>query len=636
MNWKPRGILLLFLAFTVFTGLAVWRMSDGWSSSFEEQELMSLGREATAAARQAQAYNEMFSDRLLELAGRELALRQNDPEARLPRTEFLQSEFAALSLIKIDKDNNYKVDWVMLQSAFQNKWPMEKVKTMLLEMPLASVRARDTVWFRLPDPSQSLFAMMLDVTLPSGESAIAVGWLPTSSLARLSDAFKATGREFFVVDERGYALAFDEQQYVGALLEKDPLVAETMKRRQLSWAGKSKNLSGQKVWAATEKVNASNLYVGVARAQSLLGHFPLGRTIELALWGLALACLVWFSLQRSSQPVNAVTAVEPKVEPVQAIPQTPAPQVNNDELFKQISGRIANSFSGPISSILGHLQMARAKLKSDVVEEHLATIEREARRVRETLDNLQLLSEPEAHQKKKIDLQESVLLALEEMKGELHVKGIKIVRDLKPTAQIMATTESLKFALTEILKVAAEAMLGSHERKITVTSIQVDQTVKLLVEDSGDVHLNTGASDQIGLGLTAVRGVVQSLGGTVSVEHRSGSQGNIVRLEFPAVANSSPTVSKSLDLSDKPLASVQELDSDIEDFIFKSPKPQILQAKVPLIETESFDLPPPVKRNSSEAPVVFGMELSEESPVQASNQQTFVVNIRKPKVRTKN
>lgn len=616
MNWKPRGIVLLFLAFTVFAGVAVWRISEGWVQNFEEQELLSLEREATASARQTQAYNEMFSNQLLELAGREISLRQTDPDARLPRSEFLQSEFAAVSLIKANRDQNYKVDWVLLQSAFQNKWPMEKVKTMLLEMPLAQARARDMVWFRLPEASQTLFALLINVTLPSGENAVAVGWLPTTSLSRLSDAFKSTEREFFIVDERGYALAFDEQQYVGALLEKDPMVAETMKRRALSWSGQSKNLSGKKVWVAAEKVHASNLYVGVARAQTWAGHFPFGRTFELILWGLALAALVWWRLEETKKPVAAVVENFEPTEMKQIEVATPAAALTNDELFKQFSGRIAKSFSGPISSILGHLQMARAKLTNNNVEEHLATIEREARRVRETLDSLELLSEPETHEKKKVDVQEVVLLALDEMKADLHMKSIRIVRDLKPTADIMARTEALKFALTEILKVSSDAMLGCADRKITLSSIQVGETVKIMIEDTGDTYLSAGSTDQVGLGLTAVRGVVQSLGGTVSVEAQTGSQGNVIRLEFQAV----PKAVVAMPIEAKPLEIKSNDEDEIEDFIFKSPK--------------SPPSPTVAARSSSEAPVVFGMELSEESPVQASHQKTFVVNIRKPKVRT--
>jgi len=635
MNWKPRGIFLLALAFTSFAGLAVWRMSDGWMSNAEDQELMSLSREATAAARQAQAYNELFSERLIDLAGREIALRQTDPEAKLPRGEFLQSEFAALSLIKLDREGHNKVDWVLLQGAFQNKWPMEKVKTMLLEMPLDQVRARDSVWYRLPEASQPLFALLVSVTLPSGDNAVAAGWLPASNLGGLSDAFKSTGREFFIVDERGYALAFDEQQYVGALLEKDPVVADTMKRRALSWSGKSKNLSGQKIWAATEKVNSSNLFVGVARAQSWAGHFPFGRTVELILWGLALASLVWWWMERNRDKTTYVPAAQ-LPEPV--APPTPVkvPEPNHDELFKQFSGRIARSFSGPLSSILGHLQLTRAKLGHNNVEEHLSNIEKEARKVRETLENLELLSEPEVLSKKKVDLQEAVLLALEEMKGELHVKGIQIVRDLKPTATIMATPEALKFALVEILKVSTDAMLGALDRKITVTSLQVEQTVKLIVEDTADVHLTTGSSDQIGLGLTAVRGVVQNLGGKVSVETKAQGQGNIVKLEFPAVATTEVAKPTLAELPDKMLDEDQD---EEEDFIFKLPSsPAVLNGKPALTfaESEGLGLPSildPVR--STEAPVVFGMELSEESPVQASREQTFVVNIRKPKVRKK-
>lgn len=628
MNWKPRGIILLFLAFTVFAGLAVWRVSDGWVQNFEEQELLSLEREATASARQTQAYNEMYSDQLLELAGREMALRQTDPEARLPRSEFLQSEFAAVSLIKSNRDQNFKVDWVLLQSAFHNKWPMEKVKTMLLEMPLAQARARDAVWFRLPEASQTLFALLINVTLPSGEDAVAVGWLPTTSLSRLSDAFKSTEREFFIVDERGYALAFDEQQYVGALLEKDPMVAETMKRRSLSWSGKSKDLSGKKVWVAVEKVHASNLYVGVARAQTWAGHFPFGRTIELILWGLALAALVWWRLKETKKSSVVVLESSEDVEDEQPM-MAPTPVVasqNTDELFKQFSGRIAKSFSGPISNILGNLQMARAKLTNNNVEEHFANIEREARRVRETLDSLELLSAPtETFDKKKVDVQEVVLLALDEMKADLHMKNIRVVRDLKPTADIMARADSLKFALTEILKVSSEAMLGCADRKITIGSVQVGETVKITIEDTGDTHFNSGATDQIGLGLTAVRGVVQSLGGEVRVDAQTGTQGNIVTLEFPAVAKISTPVSKPVEIK-----ASNEDEDEMDDFIFKSPKSStFVPAPTPPVVRSNVEA-----HSNSEAPVVFGMELSEESPVQASHQQTFVVNIRKPKVRT--
>ena len=632
MNWKPRGIILLFLAFTAFAAVAVWRVSDGWVENFEEQELLSLEREASASARQTQAYNEMFSDQLLELAGREMALRQTDPEARLPRSEFLQSEFAAVAIIKANRDQNFKVDWVLVQSALQNKWPMEKIKTMLLEMPLAQARARDAIWFRLPEASQTLFALMINVSLPSGENAVAVGWLPTTSLSRWSDAFKSTEREFFVVDERGYALAFDEQQYVGALLEKDPMVAETMKRRSLSWSGKSKDLSGKKVWVAVEKVHASNLYVGVARAQTWAGHFPFGRTVELILWGLALAALVWWRLEETKKSSVVVLETTPAVEEPQST-VAPAPaivQPNTDELFKIFSGRIAKSFSGPISNILGHLQMARAKLPNSNVEEHFANIEREARRVRETLDSLELLSEPtDTHEKKKVDVQEIVLLALDDVKADLHVKNIRVVRDLKPTADIMARADSLKFALTEVLKVSSESMLGCADRKITVTSVQVGETVKITIEDTGDTHFRSGATDQIGLGLTAVRGVVQSLGGSVRVDAQAGRQGNIVTLEFPAIAKPAPVVQPV------EVKAINEDEDEMDDFIFKSPKSSAVVVPPQIVSpSNSNSSASSTSRSSSEAPVVFGMELSEESPVQASHQQTFVVNIRKPKART--
>ncbi len=580
MHKKLFGALMLGLVFlTLILGVGFNLIS---SRARVQDRLLSLQTENASVSEFIQAQSEQLVAELISVIV--LDQGKNLSEA----DHFLRSSFVAASQLRFGAGQSWVIDSSFLKPGLTARWPAGSLEQMLSQLPLARLEAESLVWARLQDPQGlPLFAILSKAQDPQGQDRIVWGLLSPTAWSSLSRVSKMNLDEFILVDDRGFAYAYTQQQYVGASLENHPVVASVLRDRNLSIHGAFKNLLDQNILVAGNKIPQTNLFSISARTSP--SPLPgLWSFIGLSLLGLFAAGLISFVaanilfepfqkayayFQQSlidlamGRPLRApdfyvaelygMKEVIEKLqgaEMVQSQEESKPKEDGKFEAYQQVGTGLAQALKGPLAAILGHAQLARSKSEEDSLKQHFVVIEREARKAREAVENLAKVVAGDESQSKRVELREILLSVLALFKMDIAQKGIKLSKDLQSAASIQADPAQLRVALEEIVKNAVEALGPNGEKEIAVSLVEGEDKVILKIKDTGegmspeilakifDPFFSAKSSDEAsGMGLTVAKGVIRQVGGKIRVESEPGL-GTEVSLEFPVLglASSKP------------------------------------------------------------------------------------------------
>jgi signal transduction histidine kinase len=207
----------------------------------------------------------------------------------------------------------------------------------------------------------------------------------------------------------------------------------------------------------------------------------------------------------------------------------------------------SSALKGPLMAILGHAQLAKAKSTENQVRAHSESIEREARRAKEILEQLQTWSdEPkDAKSDEKVALQGVLNEALLVRENLLKDKGIELVTDLHAVPLINGSQEKLQAAILNIIDNACEALQKRPRKQLKIQLDFLRDHIYLVFTDTGvgmsrDVKDHAfepffkafESPDRIGLGLALVQKAVKLAGGTCHIESSPG-EGAVITLKIP-------------------------------------------------------------------------------------------------------
>ena len=219
----------------------------------------------------------------------------------------------------------------------------------------------------------------------------------------------------------------------------------------------------------------------------------------------------------------------------------------------QMAAGVAHDFNNILGTILGRAQLALLKTETENPDpvrltEDLRVLARVALQGAETIKRIQKFTRSrEDTPRVPLDLNEIVIDALEMTRPKWKIEceslgqPIVIENDLPEVPPVLGNGNDLSQALANLIFNAVEAMPDGGTLRIR--SRQEDEWVVLEVEDSG-VGMSRETRAKVfepffttkqtgnGLGLSIVRGIVESHGGEISVVSEEG-RGAMFRMKFP-------------------------------------------------------------------------------------------------------
>lgn len=219
-------------------------------------------------------------------------------------------DFAVVSLMTMGAGGQWGVSWIekgplFSQMSTAQKWqgeapviaPDQEI-ALLKSLPYERLREGDVHWQRMSDGAgRPLWALAISVetqagnnpvgalggALPdgvdyhsvpvgSGGRAVVVGFFARNPLLSATEDFIGSTSTAFVIDSRGYVATHSDKEVVGALLRDDPAVKEIFSARSSAGATRYENAEGEKIFAAFEQVDRTNLYVVMSTPESVVGN----------------------------------------------------------------------------------------------------------------------------------------------------------------------------------------------------------------------------------------------------------------------------------------------------------------------------------------------------------------------------
>ena len=215
----------------------------------------------------------------------------------------------------------------------------------------------------------------------------------------------------------------------------------------------------------------------------------------------------------------------------------------------QMSTAIAHEINQPMAAIRTFTASARLLLgkgKQEQVGQSLEEISFLTERMAKITAELKTFARKASVEYKVVDLREALNRAIALMRTVCEQEGVIVqLRDLEDQVPVNGDIIRLEQVFVNLLRNAADAMQGYHEKKILVTLRSINDCVIILVEDNGtgiepeimdllfDPFFTTkDVGKGVGLGLSISYGIVKDFGGNIRVENLETGGARFV-IEFP-------------------------------------------------------------------------------------------------------
>ncbi len=230
----------------------------------------------------------------------------------------------------------------------------------------------------------------------------------------------------------------------------------------------------------------------------------------------------------------------------------------------RLSAGLAHEINNPLSFILANLNYLRSQLETDVsrigpseLQELLDACKESfdgAERIRRIIQNIKLFSRLDDIPPTRVNVQEVLELALGEVRPQLS-PSVELVRDFHDVPPIFASANGLQQVFLGLLANAAQAIKegAPPAPRLRVATRQLeDGRIAIEIQDNGKgispEHLHRvfepfftskQQGSTTGLGLSVCHGIIQSLGGEITVDSTLG-QGATFRVLLPSPSKDAP------------------------------------------------------------------------------------------------
>ncbi len=540
---------IFFLTFLVFIGAVVWRVDQVmFGDKLAWGEAQSRGQ--MAAINHALETEVQSLKDLLVLSYSEVELGRKDYSANRP-----YSHFQMMSKLLPPNPKDDRKDWQVVSTFFMENSNVQKWATPYLSLALKSVKESDLKGhsahvYALMDPSRKPYLLVLT----RGGANWYAGLLNTGVFQEMMDRQKGQKSTVFIVNLQGQTLGHTVSEYVGSLLTEDPLVSELIKSSVGSGFGSFKNLRGEMVQGLYEQIEGTNLYAVITTPVQALSANRASVRWQLLLMGAGLGLIglaFFFFSDRNSRAAGMPTlAVAPMPTPSQA----PAPGVVNSsqtnssgdkmKAYTQVASSLSHELRSPLTSILGHVQLAMNQVTDAKSQNHLQKIETEARAAREIVQKLLIFAGEDKVSTSKVGLETILNKALKNVEGKLIFKGIKLSKQIDSVTPFPLAADLVGKAIDNVLQNAIEAMERAPKKELTVKLQAQGSQIHLSIADTGEgissenlgkvfdpFFTTRSGSNHVGLGLSTALGIFKEAFGEMRIESEKG-RGTSVEVHF--------------------------------------------------------------------------------------------------------
>ncbi len=478
------------------------------------------------------------------------------------------------------------------------------------KLPFDKIQEQGFALYKIQDgQNRPLYAVLFEIEghrNTKNNKAFLLGLSSQNPIESVTEDYKGTGGRLYLLNDKAFVAAHTEKNYVGDSFSEDPIYKDIAHSGRSQQARIFTDLSGHSAYAYYEKVEHSNLYAvisapHIAGADIAAQRWQAGAPTILALLGLFGVLAFFFTKfatyekiaevgaeKLPEQTLSQQPAVEAAVddefesihqkvlesnslktelmkkglasinpfaqekllapEPVVAQPLAIV-EVKDDtsiQLLKDMSKGISRIFTERISGMLAQASLILAKTNDEEIKSHAKAIEKESRKSRELLRELEQFSGDLARAKSSISLSEVCIAAVQSVQSQLDLEEINLSLDVDSEIKVQAHIEKLQSAIEKILRNSIEAMRGRDEKSLKIQTKILSGQAELVISDNGigmskDVQAKIFTpfyrafenTDSNGLGLSYVQGVIASLAGEISVHSNPGT-GTEMKIKLPA------------------------------------------------------------------------------------------------------
>jgi signal transduction histidine kinase len=544
-SW-PKSENIIVAGFVLALSLGGFLYLPIWKSQGHREDKKSLQQNVDLATRWMNLKISSLNSELRMVLKEEAALRQeiNQFDMSPPLGQSIKStSFLAVGLTAVNAQGVWEAEWMSALNPVQS-WGKAEFTKMIPLLPLGEVNEAKTTIVRVSDPSgQPIIAYLKRVVLKqsdSGSSGVVVGLLPINEFASVGLPFKGGSTELLVSDSLGNAFVTPEQQSVGGSLQRHPMWSQynqLASREEFEFDSESGSN-----FALVRSIPQTNLLMLASSPLRTLWSYIATFFIPLSVLILALSFsfyavvrlfkINWGDLQIQSKKASEQSASYSVKQLDLDIAKSAEQKEASIDSVKAIVAGTAYRLQVPLLGILGQSQLAKAKKPSSEVLLHIDFVESEARNLKTQVDQMVKWSENDRASKKPFELSNVISSAVAAFKKLPLANGVR-VSDLSvgATGTFVGESESLKNAIVEVLKNAAEAMLDISDKSIVLKASQDAHRVRLMIEDSGrgltstqqdkifdPLYSTKKSGKSVGLGLAVGVAAAKSLGGRLFYE----------------------------------------------------------------------------------------------------------------------
>lgn len=536
--------IIFFLTFSIFVAGLVWRteqvVSTDKMASYQSEiraQVIGISKALNSEVKNLES--------IIQLSYNEIDRTKSDFPTGKPYSKF---QYLSQVLPPVGAESK---EWQIISQYYQEKsetksWAGHYIPLALKSISLNELTTRGSAFIGLLDPQRKPYLLMIH----NHGGNWYVGLLGEEIFQDTIEKLKGQKSSFFVVNQKGQAVAHMTREYIGSMLTEDPIVIDLMKRNLDAGNGEFTNLKREKVQGFYQRVEGTNSYVVTTTPMKVLTASKDSIRLQLGMMGVGMLLLglaVFFISDKDSSKKN--DPIKNGNLPNSSLPnviKSPEVSQNQDRMqaYTQVASAISHELKPAVTSILGYSQLAMSGMP-DESKPHVEKIMEEAREAREVLQKLLTFAGEDRLTVQTTSIDVIVAKALKNLEPKMLSKGIKIHRKIFEMDPRPLPFDLLVKAFEAIFLNAIEAMERAPQKELMVQVEKQNDEFLIKIIDSGegiekknlekvfDPFFTTRQSTQhVGLGLSTSLGIIKELSGEIHIDSKVG-QGTTVTVKIP-------------------------------------------------------------------------------------------------------
>ncbi|MEK6553785.1 MAG: ATP-binding protein, partial [Bdellovibrionota bacterium] len=560
--------------------------------------------------------------------------------------QFKQSDFIVTSVSSLGEGGKWVIDWYRTKN---NTITQDFLTAQIPELGFGEIQNDKIQVGRVEAPDKRVYftvSVQIRFKTPEGETVkVATGLVPISFFQSLFDITKGSNDEGLLVDSKGYAISYPDQQYVGAKVDTHPVVKMALQGSLGSEVSFSQNIRGESVIGGYEKLGQSNLILVLSSPVMSRSSAMMQSILQIILFCIATmlvvtGILVFWGRQNKMKTdflLNRIRVLEQRQQNPAELSLFVAEQTKK-EILREFAFGVVQILRTPMTAIIGQAQLLKDKVSDPEQKSISSKIERETRQNRDFVEQLAMSYGLTDVKQTLVEAETVVMPVVQELQGLFAKNEIQIEENIKTRARVSVPQGDLKVALKHVFNLMIDRLsLKTGYRKISINVEQAGPHIFIKISDNG-ARLEKDFQAQIfspfkvsGLNFSLLRSLVESADGQITAKDADGGGLEFV-IQLTEDKSEAPAKKTESSIKITAEATPKRIEIPMPDSIDLE---SIMSAKEPAKEEDlkgmkavdmaaSFALPEVPTTESIEADVKKGIVAEEE----------MKVTIRKPKMRS--